>query len=41
VLELRRVHADDHEHVAVLLFEGAQLVEHVEAVDAAERPKVE
>ena len=41
VLELRRVHADDDEHVAVLLLQRAQLVEHVQAVDAAEGPKIE
>src|SRR5690606_41220846 len=36
VLELRRVHAHDDEHVAVLLLQLAHLVEHVQAVDAAE-----
>ena len=41
VLELRRVHADDDEHVGVLLLQRPQLVEHVQAVDAAERPEVE
>ena len=41
VLELRRVHADDDEHVAVLLLQRPQLVEHVQAVDAAEGPEVE
>jgi hypothetical protein len=41
VHELRGVHADDHEDVAVLLLERAQLVEDVQAVDAAERPEVE
>ncbi len=41
VLELRGVHADDDERVAVLLLERAQLVEDVQAVDAAEGPEVE
>src|SRR5690606_2772448 len=41
VLELRRVHAHDDEHVAVLLLQLAHLVEHVQAVDAAEGPEVE
>ena len=41
VHELRRVHADDHQHVAVLLLQLAQLVQDVQAVDAAERPEVE
>ena len=41
VHELRRVHADGHQHVGVLLLERAQLVQDVQAVDAAERPEVE
>ncbi len=41
VLELRRVHADHDQDVAVLLFERAQLVQHVQAVDAAEGPEIE
>ncbi len=41
VLELRRVHADHHELVGVLLLDLTQLVEHVQAVDAAEGPEVE
>src|SRR5699024_4419226 len=32
---------DRDEHGAVLLVDGAQLVQHVEAVDAAERPEVQ
>jgi hypothetical protein len=35
------VHSDDGEDVGVLGFERAQLVQHVEAVDAAERPEVD
>jgi hypothetical protein len=34
------VHTDDDEHVAVLLLELAQLVEDVQAVDAAEGPEI-
>jgi hypothetical protein len=41
VLELRRVHPDHDQGVAVLLLDRAQLVQHVQAVDAAERPEVE
>ncbi|MNW52342.1 hypothetical protein D3C74_298580 [compost metagenome] len=41
VLELRGVDADDDEVVAARLLELAQLVEDVQAVDAAERPEVE
>ena len=41
VRELRRMHPDDHEHVRVLALELAQLVQDVQAVDAAERPEVE
>jgi hypothetical protein len=40
VLELRGVDADDDEGVAVLRFEGSELVEDVEAIDAAEGPEV-
>ena len=40
-LELGAVHADDHEHVAVLLLDRTQFVQHVEAVDAAEGPEVQ
>ena len=32
---------DDHQDVAVLLLELAQLVQDVQAVDAAERPEVD
>ncbi len=41
VSELRRVHADDHDGVPVLGLKLAQLVQGVQAVDAAERPEVE
>ena len=41
VLELRRVHADDDEGVAVFLLQRPQLVQDVQTVDAAEGPKVE
>ena len=41
VLELRGVHADGDQDVGVLVLQGAQLVEHVQAVDAAEGPEVE
>ncbi len=41
VRELRRVHADGDEHVGVRCLERAQLVQDVQAVDAAERPEVE
>ena len=41
VLELRRVHPDHHQHVGVPLLDRPQLVEHVQAVDAAEGPEVE
>ena len=40
VLELRRVHADDGEHVVKARLQRSQLVQDVQAVDAAERPKV-
>ena len=40
-LELRGVDADDDEFLGVLLLERAQLVEDVEAVDAAEGPEVQ
>ena len=39
--ELRRVDADDDQLLGVLLLHRAQLVEDVQAVDAAERPEVE
>ena len=39
--ELRRVHADHHEFVVVLLFDFSQLIQNVQAVDAAERPEVQ
>jgi hypothetical protein len=35
------VHADDDEHVGVPLLDRAQLVDDVQAVDAAEGPEVE
>src|SRR5262249_6702912 len=41
VLELGRVHADDHQDVAVLLFELGQVRQRVDTVDAAQRPEVE
>ena len=41
VHELRRVHADHDQLVGVLLLQRAQLVEDVQAVDAAEGPEVE
>src|SRR5450756_931699 len=41
VHELGRVHPDDDEDVAVLLLEPAQLVQDMQAVDAAEGPEVE
>ena len=41
VRELRRVHADDHQHVGVPGLQRAQLVDDVQAVGAAERPEVE
>jgi hypothetical protein len=41
VLELGRVHAHDDELVAVLLLDRAQLVEDVQAVDAAEGPEIQ
>nr|WP_229230440.1 hypothetical protein [Corynebacterium cyclohexanicum] len=40
VLELGRVHPDRDEDVLVLLLERAQLVQDVEAVDAAEGPEI-
>jgi hypothetical protein len=39
--ELRRVHPDGDQDVGVLLLERTQLVQHVQAVDAAERPEVQ
>ena len=41
VLELGRVHTHGNQDVGVLLFERAQLIEDVQAVDAAESPEVE
>lgn len=41
VLELRRVDPDEDELVGELALDRPQLVEHVEAVDAAERPEVQ
>jgi hypothetical protein len=41
VLELWRVDADHDEGVTETLFEGPELFENVEAVDAAERPEVQ
>ncbi len=41
VRELRRVDADDSEHVVVLRLERAQFVDDVQAVAAAARPEVE
>ena len=41
VLEFGAVHADGDEYVGEFFFEGAQLVEDVQAVDAAEGPEVE
>lgn len=41
VREFRRVHADDDEHVPVAVVQRAQLLEDMQAVDAAERPEVE
>ena len=40
VRELRRVHADDDELVAVFLFEPAQIRQDVHAVDAPVRPEI-
>ena len=39
--ELRRVHTDHHQAVAETLFQRTQLLDDVQAVDAAERPEVE
>ena len=39
--ELRRVHADDHELVGVLLLEALQIREDVDAVDAPIGPEVQ
>ena len=41
VFKFGAVHADGDEHVGEFFFEGAQFVEHVQAVDAAEGPEVE
>ena len=39
--KLRRVHPHDHQRVAVLLLQRPQLVQHMQTVDAAERPKIQ
>ncbi len=39
--ELRRVHADHHELLGVLLLQRAELLQDVQAVDAAEGPEVQ
>lgn len=39
--ELRRVHTDDHDGVAVLLLQFAQLIENMETVHTAEGPKIQ
>lgn len=41
VHELRRVHADDHDRVPVLPLQLPQLVQDVQAVDAAEGPEIQ
>jgi hypothetical protein len=41
VRELGRVHAHDHQLVAVAILQLTQLVQHVQAVDATEGPEVE
>ncbi len=41
VHELRRVHPDDHHRVPVLLLQLPQLVQDVQAVDAAEGPEIQ
>ena len=41
VFELGRVDAHGHQHIGVLLLEGPQLVQHVQAVDAAEGPEIQ
>ena len=41
VQELRRVHADRHQHVRELGLQRAQLVQYVQAVDAAGGPEVQ
>ncbi len=41
VFELGRMHADRHQYVRVLFLKRAQLVQHVQAVDAAEGPKIQ
>ena len=41
VLKFGAVHTDGDEYVGEFFFEGAQFVEHVQAVDAAEGPEVE
>ena len=41
MLEFGAVHAHGDEHIREFFFEGAQLVEHVQAVNAAQGPEVE
>ena len=41
MLEFRTVHTHGDEHIREFFFEGAQLVEHVQAVNAAQGPEVE
>jgi hypothetical protein len=41
VHELRRVHPDDHHGVAVPFLQRAQLVQHMQTVDAAEGPEIQ
>jgi hypothetical protein len=35
------VHADRHQHVGELFFQRPQLIQHMQAVDAAERPEIQ
>ena len=39
--ELRRMHPDDHQRIAVLLLQRPQLIQHMQAVDTAERPEIQ
>ena len=41
MLKFGAVHAHGDEHIREFFFEGAQLVEHVQAVNAAQGPEVE
>ena len=41
MLEFGAVHAHGDEHIREFFFEGAQLVKHVQAVNAAQGPEVE